>query len=208
MPADPWFFYGLPVRAALIQRDNGRIWMVTDEPDLIDQFCTLFHSKIELMRVDIRTCSNFADDLIDNTVCTDWYVDWPNIADRPRWYSHPAQGTRITALDHVRDISGSQLLNHARPLDPVEQELKNQLMLLHHIRYIAKHMVQSQDDTQTFDTAAQVMKEFGVFDNIIASELLIEHMYEPIKQAWLVPTKCSQEIAAIMHIQDNSRLYD
>jgi hypothetical protein len=217
VPADPWFFYGLPAAAALIQRDNGRIWMVTNEPDLIDQFCTLFHSKIELMRVDIRTCSNFADDLIDNTVCTDWYVDWPDIADRPLWYSHADQSTRLATLDNTRNISGSRLENHPRSLDILEKELKNQLMLLHFIRSTVKHFILHSDDVQIHNSPQHTKNVYQLIDNIVATELTIEDMYEPIKTMWFESKnqfgtgssrKLSPEIALVMNIQPNQRLYD
>ena len=217
VPADPWFFYGLPAAAALIQRDNGRIWMVTNEPDLIDQFCTLFHSKIELMRVDIRTCSNFSEDLIDNSVCTDWYVDWPDTADRPRWYSHADQSTRMATLDNIRHIVGSRLENRPRSLDHLEQELKNQLLFLHFIRSTVKHFILHSDNVQTFSSPQRVKNMYQSLDNIVATELTIEDMYEPIKTLWFRSSnqflngssrKLSPEIAFIMNMQPNQRLYD
>ena len=191
--------------------------MVTNEPDLIDQFCTLFHSKIELMRVDIRTCSNFADDLIDNTVCTDWYVDWPNIADRPLWYSHADQSTRMATLDNIRHIVGSRLENHPRSLDHLEQELKNQLMFLHFIRSHVKHYIINTDNVQTYSCPQRVKNMYQLLDNIVATELTIQDMYERIKTMWFESgmefgtersLKLSQEIAYIMNIQPNQRLYD
>ena len=123
----------------------------------------------------------------------------------------------MATLDNIRHIVGSRLENHPRSLDHLEQELKNQLMFLHFIRSHVKHYIINTDNVQTYSCPQRVKNMYQLLDNIVATELTIQDMYERIKTMWFESgmefgtersLKLSQEIAYIMNIQPNLRLYD
>ncbi len=90
-------------------------------------------------------------------------------------------------------------------------------MLLHFIRSTVKHFILHSDDVQIHNSPQHTKNVYQLIDNIVATELTIEDMYEPIKTMWFESKKqfgtgssrkLSPEIALIMNIQPNQRLYD
>ena len=90
-------------------------------------------------------------------------------------------------------------------------------MLLHFIRSTVKSFILWSDDAATFSCTQRVKDMYQLLDNVVATELTIQDMYEHIKTMWFESgmdfgtessRKLSPEIAYIINIQPNQRLYD
>jgi hypothetical protein len=115
--------------------------LVTDDLHTVKQLQTVLSSRYELLIVEISCAENYASDLIDNTVCTQWsFMDRTQI-----------KLGKLNVL-HDKIFTAKVLCSSTCTLDWFpEQEQKYALMCAYWIKILANQKQYHLYDTRTFD---------------------------------------------------------
>lgn len=114
----------------LVDPYHRNIWIVSDRQDLLEQLSKIFFSKVSTAVYDLSSCSNYSNNLLDNSVCMLWDLPIADETDVTVSASITAsQAIRKSRTNLVNSHSfGSKFLSADR-----KYELQSQFMLAHKI---------------------------------------------------------------------------
>jgi hypothetical protein len=167
---DQTFFWGGDAKFAVVQRNNGRIWMIDDRIPYLSSIPAVFQSKIPLMLLDISTVKNNRNSIIDNSCCYNWTIKFQ---DQQVPVPMKKLSSRWVDYDKVYVCSENSVLSeHVHDADPIEIDLRRQLFLYYNLVRDAYHYFdQPGSDLATIMTT---------MCEIFGSNLYIQDIYEAL----------------------------